>query len=175
MFLLLERGEGRGKGKERNINVWQIHPSVASHLSPLGTWPATQACVLTGNRTNISVHSLALDLLSHTSQGTFYLFIFRQRGKEGQRQRNMNVWLPLESPIGDLAHNPHMCLDWELNHDHLVHRLALNLIRQSSQSYIQIFLIVSKSLVNCNLLIGPDHVGCFAPVSSPGWSDNELS
>ena len=38
----------------------------------LGTWPATQACVLTGNRTdNPLVHRPALNPLSHTSQGWF--------------------------------------------------------------------------------------------------------
>ena len=36
----------------------------------LGTWPATQACALTGNRTsNALVHRLMLNPLSHTSRG----------------------------------------------------------------------------------------------------------
>ena len=36
----------------------------------LGTWPAAQAPALTGNRTtDLSVHRLALNPLSHTSQG----------------------------------------------------------------------------------------------------------
>ena len=36
----------------------------------LGTWPATPACVLTGNRTgNLLVRRPALNPLSHTSQG----------------------------------------------------------------------------------------------------------
>ena len=36
----------------------------------LGTWPATQACTLTGNQTSDPLlHSLALNPLSHTSQG----------------------------------------------------------------------------------------------------------
>ena len=38
IYLLLERGGGREKERERNISVWL----------PL-TWPATQACTLTGN------------------------------------------------------------------------------------------------------------------------------
>ena len=44
IYLLLERREGREKERERNINVWLplMHPL-------LGTWPATQAYVLTGN------------------------------------------------------------------------------------------------------------------------------
>ena len=36
----------------------------------LGTWPASQACALTGNRTgDLLVNWLALNPLSHTSQG----------------------------------------------------------------------------------------------------------
>ena len=79
--LFLERGEGRGRDRERNINVWEIHRSVASRTPPhwgpgLGTWPTTQACALTRNQTgNLSVCRLALNPLSHTSQGSFeYVF-----------------------------------------------------------------------------------------------------
>ena len=46
----------------------------------------------------------------------FYLFIFRERGREGEREGNINVWLPLCVPHnGDLARNPGMCPTWELN------------------------------------------------------------
>ena len=41
----------------------------------LGTWPATQACALTGNRTRDPlVCRWALNPLSHTSQGTSLKF-----------------------------------------------------------------------------------------------------
>ena len=52
---------------ERNINVW------LSLVRPLlGTWLATQASALTGNRTSDPlVRRLALNPLSHTSQGLF--------------------------------------------------------------------------------------------------------
>ena len=41
MYLFLERGEGREKERERNINVW------LPFMRPLlGPWPATQACAL---------------------------------------------------------------------------------------------------------------------------------
>ena len=44
----------------------------------LGTWPATQACALTGNRTsNLSVHRLALSPLTHTSQGMITSYMSR--------------------------------------------------------------------------------------------------
>ena len=45
--LFLERGAGREKKREKNINVWLplMYPL-------LGTCPATQACALTGNQTH---------------------------------------------------------------------------------------------------------------------------
>ena len=45
----------------------------------------------------------------------FYLFVFRERGKEGERERSINVWLPHVPPTGDLAHNPGMGPDWKSN------------------------------------------------------------
>ena len=51
----------------------------------------------------------------------FYLFIFREKGKEKERKRNINVreihqlvasYMPT---AGDLAHNPGMYPDWESN------------------------------------------------------------
>ena len=71
IYLFLERGEGKEKEKERNINVWLslAHP-------PLGTWPTTQACALTGNRTSDPlVYRPALNPLSHTSQGRVVSFL----------------------------------------------------------------------------------------------------
>ena len=53
---------------QRNINQLPLT------RPKLGTWPATQACALTGNRTgNTSVHRLGLNSLSHTSQGSHQL------------------------------------------------------------------------------------------------------
>ena len=46
LYWFLERGEGREKVRERNINVW-----LSLECPPLGTWPATQACALPGNWT----------------------------------------------------------------------------------------------------------------------------
>ena len=69
IYLFLERGDRRKKEGERNINVWLplTHPL-------LGTWPAIQACTLTGNQTGDPlVRRPALSPLSHTSQGPFWL------------------------------------------------------------------------------------------------------
>ena len=48
----------------------------------------------------------------------FYLF-FRERGREGERGREVYVYLCVGAscvpPTGDLAHNPGICPNWELN------------------------------------------------------------
>ena len=69
-YLFTERGEGRKKQRERNINVW------VSLMRPLlGAWPTTQACAPTGNQTiDPLVRRPPLDPLSHTSQSTTELF-----------------------------------------------------------------------------------------------------
>ena len=48
----------------------------------------------------------------------YYLFIFRERGKEGEREgeKHQCVVASHASPTGDLADNPGMCPDWESNH-----------------------------------------------------------
>ena len=47
----------------------------------------------------------------------FILFIFRERGKEGEREgeKHQCVVASRTPHPGDLAFNPGMCLDWELN------------------------------------------------------------
>ena len=47
----------------------------------------------------------------------FILFIFRERGREGEREREKHQCMvaSLMPPAGDLARNPGMCADWELN------------------------------------------------------------
>ena len=70
IYFFLERGEGKEKKRERNINVCLLlmHPI-------LGTWPATQACAMTRNQTSDPlVCRLALNPLSHTSQGCICIF-----------------------------------------------------------------------------------------------------
>ena len=64
IYLFLNRGVGWEKEGERDINVWLL---LARPL--LGTWPAPQACALTGNQTsNPLVLRLVLNPLSRTSR-----------------------------------------------------------------------------------------------------------
>ena len=62
-YLFIDRGEGRERERERSINVWM--PLACSQL---GILPATQAC-------DPLVCRLALNPLSHTSQGQSWFFI----------------------------------------------------------------------------------------------------
>ena len=66
----------REKDRERNIEVWEIHPLVHPQM---GTWPPTQACPLTGNwASNLKVHRQALNPLTTPARAiTFSLFIHR--------------------------------------------------------------------------------------------------
>ena len=60
---ILERGEGREKGRER-------HRSVASRLSPDRDHTTTQSCALTGNgTTEISLCGTMPNQLSHIHLG----------------------------------------------------------------------------------------------------------
>ena len=73
--LFLERREGREKERERNIDVQEIHHSVASCTPLTGNLARTQACALTGNQTgNTSVCRPVLSPLKDTSQGCNYSF-----------------------------------------------------------------------------------------------------
>ena len=63
-YLFLERGRERKREGEKH------QCELPLTLPLLGTWPATQACTLTGNRTSDPlVHRPVLSPLSHTSQG----------------------------------------------------------------------------------------------------------
>ena len=66
LFIFRVRGREGEREEEKHQCV------VASHAPPTGglTWSTTQECTLTGNQTgNPLVHRLALNPLSHTSQG----------------------------------------------------------------------------------------------------------
>ena len=68
--IILERGEGREKERERNINVW-----LPLARPQLGTWPTTQACALTGDQTSdFLVCGSTINPLGQTSQGYFWWF-----------------------------------------------------------------------------------------------------
>ena len=65
------------------------------------------------------------------------LFIYRERGKEGEGEREKPQWVVASctSPNGELAHNPGMSPDWNRISNPVVHRLALNPLSHTSQGF----------------------------------------
>ena len=65
---------------------------------------------------------------------TFYLFIFRERGREGEREAAINVWLPLmHPPLGTWPTIQACALTGNQTGDPLVRRLALSPLSYTSQ------------------------------------------
>ena len=62
-----------------------------------------------------SVSSYFQKCVAFLKKDFIYSFLERGEGKAKERERNINAWLPSVPPTGDLAHNPSMCHDWELN------------------------------------------------------------
>ena len=67
-----------------------------------------------------------------------YLFIFRERGREGERagEKYQYVVASHALPTGDLALNPDMCPNLESKWRPLASRLALNPLSHTSQGPI---------------------------------------
>ena len=65
----------------------------------------------------------------------FYLFISRDRGREGEREgeKHQRAGASGAPPTGDPAHNPGMYPAGNQTSDPLVHRLALYLLSHTSQ------------------------------------------
>ena len=125
--LFIFRETGREGERERNINVW----CPVSH-SLLETWFTTQACALDWELNPRLVRSLWFTGWHSIQWATpakavlffkkhfIYLFLERGEGRENERERNIDVWEKLMfascmPPTGDLACNPSMCPEWELN------------------------------------------------------------
>ena len=69
LFIFREGKRGRKRGRETSMC------GCLSHIPLLGTWPATQACALTGDWTSDPlVCRLVLNPLSYTSQGRTCIF-----------------------------------------------------------------------------------------------------
>ena len=68
----------------------------------------------------------------------FYLFIFRERGREGEREveKHQCVVACHMAPSGDLACNPDMCPDWELNWRPFGSQPMLNPLSYTSQGHL---------------------------------------
>ena len=62
------------------------------------------------------------------------LFIFRERRREGERERNISIWLPLACPLLGTWPTTQTCaLTGYQTSDHLLHSPALNPLSHTSQ------------------------------------------
>ena len=84
------------------------------------------------------------------------LFIFREgEGREKDRERNINVWLPLACPpLGTWPTTQACALTWIRTCDPLVHRPAINPLNHTSQGHVLYFYMTCST------------VGLFIPASS---------
>ena len=70
----------------------------------------------------------------------FIYFLERMEGREKQRERKINVWLPLVHPLlGTWPATQACALNGNQTGDPLVHRLVLNPLSHTSQGYLFIF------------------------------------
>ena len=78
LFIFRARGREEEKGKETSMMCKRNMDRLPLAHPQLGTWPTTQAWALTGNQTsNLLVHRLTLNPLSHTSQGSLFTSEFK--------------------------------------------------------------------------------------------------
>ena len=80
----------------------------------------------------------------------FYLFIFRERGWEGEREgeKHQCVVVSQVPPTGDLAHNPGMCPDWELNWQPLGSQAGTQSTEPHQPGLIYLFFLCTQHFVN---------------------------
>ena len=118
LFLFLQRVEGREKEKERNIDVQEIHRSVASHMDPTGDLahnPGTCPDQELNQETPGS--QVATQSTEPHQPGPpyiffkdfIYLFLEKGEGREKERERNINMWLPLICPHWGPRLQPRAC------------------------------------------------------------------
>ena len=76
-----------------------------------------ESCELLWLYTKCSAYGALSNVYDHLFLKRFYLFNFRERGREGEREgeKHQCVIASHVPPTGDLGHNLGMCHDWELN------------------------------------------------------------
>ena len=94
--------------------------------------PNLASCVLLISRVLLFKGTLFIEMI--------LFIIFRERGKEEDRVRNINVWLPLACPLLGTWPTTQACaLTGNPTGDPLVHRPALNLLSHTLQGKDTLF------------------------------------
>ena len=152
IYLFWERREGRKKGRETSMcgcfwctPYWGPDPQ-PRHVPWLGIEPVT--LWFTGQT---SIHWATPDrafCLFVCFKDFIYLFLGRGEVREKQRERNINVWLPLVFPqLGTWPTTQPWALTGNWTSDLSVHRSALNPLSHTSQGMIKLYLKITKLIV----------------------------
>ena len=107
-----------GKTGKQWANLLRMEAQkVARHqLSQAGGTMMHPCCVVIGQRVKRLLVVNRRLYLTIKKKKTLFTYLKRGEGREKERERNINVWLPLTRlPTGDLARNPGMYPDWESN------------------------------------------------------------
>ena len=77
----------------------------------------------------------------------FYLSIFGERGREGEKEREKHqcVVVSHAAPTGDVARNPGTCPDWESNRQPCGSQSTLNPLSHTSQGSSDLLFSVNYS------------------------------
>ena len=86
IYLFLEKGKRREKERERNIDVW-----LPLARPQLGTWPATQACALTGNQTSDLLACSAGTQSTEPHQPGLLLLLKKKKKKKKNYKTEQNI------------------------------------------------------------------------------------
>ena len=95
----------------------------------------------------------------------FIYFIFRERGREGQRagEKHQCAVATGAPPTGDLAHNPGVCPDWESNRRHSGFQAGTQCTEPHQPGWLMLFVtsLTSSRYLRWHSLRGaPTHITC---------------
>ena len=131
--MILEASHSRWVCFYQNFYLW-TPAKIRLHINPSLLQQESSGVTVT----NLTVKMLYCSFTSIFKR--FYLFIFRQKWREGEREKSINVWLPLMRPLlGTLPTTQECALIGNQTSDPLVCRPSLNPLSHTSQSIILLF------------------------------------
>ena len=83
------------------------------------------------------------NLVTSFFKDVIYLFLEKGEVREKERERNIDVWLPLACPqLGTQSRNQASALTGNRTSNPLVHRLVLNLLSHTSQGLYNLIVVM---------------------------------
>ena len=142
LFSVLMLGRGWLMWTGRGIlSSWLFNSSMMD-VCPLGVLTCDTKIFILHAHSHVSIHMTTPDFPVFSLPFfffRFYLFIFREQGREGERkgEKHQCVVASCAPPTGDLGCNPGMCPTGNQTGDPLVPRPALNPLSHTSRGCLQ--------------------------------------